>query len=231
MANIAVGGGVTDIRGSIGGTTFARGRGGLYARARVKPLNPKTALQVNRRAVQSAAAAAWSSLTAAQRTAWNSYALNTSWTNKLGQSINIGGSPAFTRLYTLMVLAAEPAPSNAPTLDGHASGTVGTISASAGAGFPALQLPTIGWNKDLDGDLLLIFATPPYSQSRAAMPKAWRFVIALQGSSGVPESFPYGLTQFPFPFVVDQKIGIAYVHIDPQRRVSVRNHVFAIAGM
>jgi len=230
MANIAVGGGVTDIRGSIGGTCFARGRGGLYARARVKPLNPKSALQVTRRAVQSAAAAAWASLTAAQRTAWGSYALNTSWTNKLGQSINIGGSPAFSRLYTLALLAGLAAPDAAPALDGHASGTVATFTASEATQLYTLAEPSLGWDKDTDDDTLLIFIGMPQGVGRASVPSRFNFLQALAGDSGSPLEFPLALSAPPYPFIETQRLSVAMVHIDPSLRVSVRNVAYAFAA-
>ena len=227
---VTYGGGVVDARGSMAGNTFSRNKGGAYVRARIKGVNSKSALQVVRRAVQSAASAAWSSLTAAQRTAWGTYALNTSWTNKLGASINIGGIAAFTRLYTLRILAGLAAPTAAPTMTGHASGTVVTFSAITSTQVVTLAVPTLGWDKDTDDDTLLIFQGMPMPPSRESAPIRFNFLQAIAGSTGSPESFPLALDATKYPFIEGDRLSLGLVHIDPYNRVSVRNVIYCFSA-
>ena len=74
MALVKYGGGVVQMSGSIGGDTHARNRYGNYIRARTKPINPNTDLQVAIRAAMAFLADRWSqTVTSAQRTAWNLY--------------------------------------------------------------------------------------------------------------------------------------------------------------
>lgn len=86
---------MTSASGSIGGTTFARNRFGMYTRARSMPVNPNTAFQQARRAAMGTAAAYWSVITDAQRSAWDAYAAGSPTTNSLGQTVYLTGAQQF----------------------------------------------------------------------------------------------------------------------------------------
>lgn len=91
----------TQISGSIGGTTHSRNRFGAYIRSRSVPVNPNTARQVAvRNAVRSLTIAWQVTLSQAQRNAWDVYAANVSWVNKLGQSVNLTGLNHYIRCNT-----------------------------------------------------------------------------------------------------------------------------------
>ena len=90
--------------GSIGGTVFSRNRFGAYIRARSVPVNPNTARQVVARNAARSISIAWQTvLTQAQRDAWNVYAANVSWTNKLGDTVNLTGLNHYLRSNSLRV--------------------------------------------------------------------------------------------------------------------------------
>ena len=98
MALVKFGGGITDIRGSIGGTTFSRNRFGGYIRARTTPVNPNTQRQSTMRAIIASVASAWSSiLTALQREAWEVYADSIVVSNKLGEQVKLTGFNQYVR--------------------------------------------------------------------------------------------------------------------------------------
>ena len=61
---------VSEGRGSIGGTTFSRNRGGAYSRNRTIPTDPATAAQIAQRARFATISASWATLTDAQRNTW-----------------------------------------------------------------------------------------------------------------------------------------------------------------
>lgn len=66
-----------EMRNSIGGTTYTRSASGKQvARARVKPINPRTNAQVLTRQQLGAASANFTVLTSFQQAAWNSFAKN-----------------------------------------------------------------------------------------------------------------------------------------------------------
>ena len=230
MATIKTSALIADIRGSVGGNVFARNKAGLYARARIKPLNPRSALQQLRRAKLSAAAAYWSQLTAQVRADWQAYATNTSWTNRLGDSINIGGEAAFIRLVALWLMHSSTIPTAAPTAYGHASATISTVTAVTTTQIATITEPSAGWDKDTDDDVLLIFAAMPQPASRAMAPNRFQFMRTIVGNSVAPQTFPFALSAWPWTFAEGQKLTLGFVHIDPETRVSVRTFASCFAA-
>ncbi len=212
MATIKTSALISDIRGKIGGNCFARNKAGLYVRA-------------------SATTAAWKALTAQQRADWQAYALNTSWTNRLGDSINIGGEAAFVRCGCTRLLAALALPTDAPSDYGHASGTISTITALALAQTIVLAEPSTGWSKDLDADQLLLFESMPQSVGREMMPSRWSYMQTVVGSSTLPETFPLTLNTSRWTYVENQRLGLGMVHLDPENRISVRTFAFCFAAV
>lgn len=97
MAVVRPGPIVADIRGSIGDTTFARNKGGLYAKARTTPANPQSDAQTYTRNAITAISKAWSAaLTATQRANWRAYA-------RSFPQLNTWGNPTHTTGYTRYV--------------------------------------------------------------------------------------------------------------------------------
>lgn len=86
MALIKLGMLASDVRGSIGGTTFARNRSGAYARNRTKPVNPATPLQTQSRARFGNQANGWSGLSGEDQSTWEGLAVTTTLLNRLGES-------------------------------------------------------------------------------------------------------------------------------------------------
>lgn len=84
--------------GSIGATVYSHNRFGAYIRARSIPVNPNTDRQVAARNAVRALAILWeTTLTQAQRDAWNVYAANVGWTNKFGDAVNLTGLNHYVR--------------------------------------------------------------------------------------------------------------------------------------
>lgn len=99
---------LADIRGSIGGTTYSRNRGGSYARNRTVPINPQSANQERARSSLSDWSTYWSnSLNNTQRAAWNQFAETVVAVNVLGESITYTGQQMFIRSSTLIQLAGS----------------------------------------------------------------------------------------------------------------------------
>ncbi|MCH8478817.1 MAG: hypothetical protein LAT56_12865 [Wenzhouxiangella sp.] len=98
MALIKPGALIAEIRGSVGGATFARNRGGQYVRNRSIPLNPQSTRQVAVRQQFGNLSNLWSTtLTPTQRTAWSTYAANVPLPNALGEDRNVSGINMFSR--------------------------------------------------------------------------------------------------------------------------------------
>lgn len=101
---VQYGGGILDARGSIGGQTASRNRFGNYLRARTTPVNPATDRQnAIRVAIQFLCDVWQTTLTAAQRAAWEVYAANITRVNKLGAQIKLTGFNMFIRSNSIRV--------------------------------------------------------------------------------------------------------------------------------
>lgn len=162
MALIKLGGGVTGMSGSIGGTTFARNASGAYARARTIPVNRKTAAQVKIRAIMSQLKTAWLALSAAERTGWATYAANVAMTNRLGETVYLSGFNQFCRsngalLYQGAAIV-EAAPTiftlgeQDPTMSITSVGSTGVVTVSFDDG--------LGWCAEVGGYMLLQQSAP-----------------------------------------------------------------------
>jgi len=117
MALVKFGGGIIEMRGSIGGTTFSRNSTGNYARAKTTPINPQTALQQTVRAAMAFLTDRWSAtLTANQRTAWNLYASSVQVLNRIGESVNISGFNHYIRSNMIRKQYANPLVDEGPTV-------------------------------------------------------------------------------------------------------------------
>lgn len=89
---------IADARGSINGTVYSRGIGGLYMKNRVKPLNPQSTAQTAVRNQLAVLASSWRGLTDAQREAWGAQADNYPATNRLGETYKPSGYQLYMTL-------------------------------------------------------------------------------------------------------------------------------------
>jgi hypothetical protein len=219
MANIKLGGGVTDIRGSIGGTTFSRGPAGAIARQRVKVINPRSALQVARRAVASSLAQHWSQdLDAGERADWNAYAAATDFTNKVGDTIQISGLACFVRLNSLRMLMGLAVQETAPLSAGMAATVVCSVGAVYATGKVQVGEPSAGFDKTDPLEFLVVFAGLPMKPGRTQSPRGHRYVGFIQGNA-VPPVFAVDLG-WPYAAQTGDNYPMRIVHIDNQSRVA-----------
>lgn len=209
MALVKFGGGVTQMAGSIGGTTFARNRSGNYARAKTKPVNPSSARQNVIRAAIAFLTQRWNQdVTAVQRTAWAAYGSAVTMKNRLGEDINLSGFNHYIRSNSILkqqaitLIDAGPTtlalPEQDPTL---------AITASA-----ATQLVSVGFDDTLDwldedGAYLFVFCGTPQLATRDFFAGPWRFMDKIDGDSVTPPTTPTTMTA-PFTLTEDQKIWV-----------------------
>ena len=214
------GGGVTDMRGSLAGQTFARCAGGNYARGRTKPVNPRSPLQNARRADVAYITKYWSNdLTEQERVDWRAYAAATNWTNKLGQSIQISGLAAFLRLNVLQRMIPSTLITAAPTAVGHAGGTALTFTAEHDTGKLQIAEPTGSFDKDIDIHTLWLSMGIPAQPGRIGIPKGFKYLERVWGSSGAPLGFPYEIDAV-YTMALGQHITVRSMFQDEHYRVS-----------
>ncbi len=193
MALVKYGAGIVDMRGSIGGTTFARNRSGNYARARTKPINPNTGLQIAIRAAMAFLTDRWAqTLTNNQRIAWNLYASSVTVTNRLGESINLSGFNHYIRSNVPRKQSLAPVVDDGPVVfEIPASDpTFATTVSEATQQYTNVYDATMDW-ADENGALLLIFQGQPQNAQRNFFGGPWRFMAGLSGVNGAPPASPF----------------------------------------
>jgi hypothetical protein len=109
MARVTYGALVTDLAGSIAGTTFQKNASGAIARARAyTPVNPSIQ-QSNRQLAMIQLVAKWSTLTLIQKTAWNNLAAAHNKINDWGNYTKLSGYQWFIS-YNLNAFTQEQGP-------------------------------------------------------------------------------------------------------------------------
>lgn len=191
MSLVKFGAGVVQMSGSIAGTCFARNSAGNYARARTKPVNPSSSLQVARRTTMAYWTEYWhETLSAANRTGWASYASYVSMKNRLGESIKLSGFNHFVRVNTFRHTIGQSACPNAPTvLSLPDQDPSFAITASV-----ATQLITVAFNDTLPwGDIVAsamgVFMGRPQLVTRNFFKGPWQYGGSIAGNAVSPQTF------------------------------------------
>ena len=181
--------------GSLAGLTASHNRGGSYFRARVVPTNPNTPAQQTVRGAMSQLAALWSStLTSAQRIAWETYALNVPIPNAFGAPINVGGVGMFIRTNVLALqtgaLGGVPLVT-APSifdLGEYTQPSITNISAATDQLTIAFTAADAWANED--GSAMLIYTSRPVGAAINYFKGPYRFAFGIIGDAITPPTSP-----------------------------------------
>lgn len=159
MAIVKFGGGLSDMRGSIAGTTFSRNSAGAIARQKVTPVNPNTVKQSAIRATFSTIAAAWRTLTDAVRSQFNLYAPDYVHYNVFGDNMPLTGQQLFQKLSMWRnSVNLAPASSCNPPVDVPSPTAARITFDTAG---PIAEIENLGATSATER--IAIYATAPYS--------------------------------------------------------------------
>lgn len=156
--------GTTQIKGSTGAVTFQSTPGGLVMRARTVPVNPNTMRQQIIRNAMNAAAQAWKITGAdpALYALWVNYADNTSWTNRLGDTVRLGPRQQYLRINSFLGGGGEAIIEEPPVLPGIPSPAIVEYSVDTTDGFQALSVaPALA-----DDDLCLFQLAGPLPRTK-----------------------------------------------------------------
>lgn len=194
---------LTEASGSVGGLTFSHNRGGLYTRARSIPTDPATALQAAIRASMAALSARWrGTLTNAQRSAWDDYALATPLLDTLGEPRNVGGIGMYQRGNVLVIQSGvvEGVVDDGPVVDGLPALNAVTVIQDGAASIEVTFDDTQPW-ADEDGAVLLVFQSPSKNAGINFYKGPYRFAGGIEGDSLAAPTSPVSLTPTPFTYV------------------------------
>jgi len=192
MALIKFGGGVVQMSGSIAGSTFARNRYGNYARARTKPINPNTGLQIAVRSAMSLLTTRWAqTLTPVQRAAWNLYGSSVTMKNRLGENVFLTGFNHYIRSNSNPVRLSLAPIDDGPTIFElpAADPTFAITASEATQNITATFDDTMDWASE-DGALLVMFMGSPQNAQRNFFAGPWRLWTAVQGVDPGPAVTP-----------------------------------------
>lgn len=196
----------TNVSGSIGGTTFARNKGGLYCRARAVPTDPATSYQSAVRALVGELSNLWSStLTAAQRAAWGVYADNVPIKDTLGDYRTIPPLAHYIRSNVPRLQAGATRIDDGPTT--FNVGAFGSVSFGFDATADEIDVTftdTDDW-VDEDDAHMIVYASRPVAASINFFKGPFRLAGTIDGDSVTPPTTPAAIA-LPFPCVAGQQL-------------------------
>lgn len=186
----------------------------------MKPVNPRSGLQSARRAQVGYLSTYWSkTLTAQQRADWRAYAAGSTWTNKLGQVIEINGLAAFLRLNALLAVIGEAVTAAAPLAMGHAGGVEFTFDPENDLSNIGLAEPTGAFDPAIVGHHLIVFQGLPVEAGRSGIPKGMRYIGVCSGADPVPPTFPLDIPS-AYTMAEGQLVTCRAMFVDESFRVS-----------
>ena len=203
MAKVIYGSGINSISGRLDGVVYSRNRFGGYMRSYSAPVNPNSTRQQSIRNTFQQLAAIWSTtLTAAQRTAWNLYGASVPVLDRFGVSINLTGFQHYLRSNTLILqcgltrVDAGPTTFSLPETDDEFA----VAASEATNEFTVTFDDTLPWC-DLDGAAMAVFGGSPQLATRDFFGGPWRFADSIDGDS---VTAPTSTTTIASPFVLTE---------------------------
>lgn len=218
---------MTAASGSLKGIVASHNRGGAYLRGRVIPVNPASTFQQTiRNALSTLQTRFLSTVTAAQRAAWATYAENTPITNKLGATVKLTANQWYVACNSLRLQASVAIVDAGPTVFGLPTLTlpVPTIVA-AGTTVSVAYTNTDAWANEVGGELL-VFASRSQNATINFFKGPYRFAGKVNGA-GTPPTSPAVIT---LPFVigpVGSKMFFRFVALRADGRKSI--DLFSVA--
>lgn len=212
-----------EMRGSIGGNTYSRNRGGTYVKRFAAPVNPNTFAQQRARNILATNSVLWQSLTQAQRDAWTAWSDSNPRTNSLGQSITLTGHQMFCSLNSNLRTATMTPVAVPPTVVAP-SGVAGL----AGSWDPALETLTITWTSGPlpAGHKLYVFYSRAVAVTRNPNFNQARFL----GASAAAATSPFTLAPGDIGEVDETKLIVFVAVIAPDGQTSAFQRLDVIAS-
>lgn len=220
---------VTRASGAAGNVVFSRNRHGPYSRARTIPTDPNTALQVVIRNAMSELTVRWRDvLTAAQRAAWDLYALNVLLPNRLGRRTNVSGLAMYVRsnvpriqttAAALPRLDTAPASFNLPSFTPITRVVLNVVDNTVHPFFA----PDDGW-ANVVGAGLIFWISAPQPTTVNFFKGPFRFAGTILGNVGFNPASP-GTVALPVPAGVADRVFVRYRLTSLDGRLSSDNRL------
>lgn len=180
---------LSEIRGSVGGTTYARNKAGLYARNRSKPVNPNTVNQSLVRSQFGINSFNFGALTVDQVAAWNQFAQGYPAVNRVGDTYTPSGRQMYMLCNQNLASIGE-APIDTPPYDIPVVPSCNTAESdfnmATDAGPPIVMLTMVlrDTTSDLATAIIVYQITPNMQPARQSYRNRMRQIgFALQGTN------------------------------------------------
>jgi hypothetical protein len=211
MAKIQFSAVVGDARGKTGGVVFTKNRSASVVRRKVSPIQPRTSYQNSVRANFTGNSKAWATtLTPAQRLAWNALAAQLVKKNIFGAGVHLSGFQLYQRV-SRELSTIGVAPISDPPISFPASFPGGlTFAAAAGAG--TMTLATA--NAPGATEVPVIYATPPLSAGKTFIGKKYNYIFQAAAATAGPYNIAAAYKAKYGNFVAGQLIAVAIKFID-----------------
>lgn len=193
--------------GKQGGIVWSHNASGPYVRNRAIPTNPNTARQVAVRNAMRSISIAWDLiLTQVQRDAWNVYAANVSWQNRLGRTITLTGINHFIRCNVPRVVSGIARVDAAPVIfDIAAADTALAVTASEATQDLTINGDPAGlWIGEADA-WQFYYMGLPQNGGIGFFKGPYRLLTAVPGAG--PPPFPLTIAG-SFPFAAGQRLWV-----------------------
>jgi hypothetical protein len=193
--------------GKQGGMVWSHNKGGPYVRERAVPTNPNTDRQVAVRNGVRSLAIGWNqTLTQPQRDAWNLYASNVSWTNRLGTSTSLTGLNHYIRSNTISLQLGKPRIDAAPVIFDLAAAelALGATASEATQQVTITYDDTLAWANEA-GAFQFFFGGRPQNGGIQFFKGPFRYINLADGAT--PAVSP-GIFNYPFPFAAGQRLWV-----------------------
>ena len=197
--------------GRLGATIASRNRYGAYLRAGTVPVNPSTDRQVAVRGYLQSLAINWNNtLTQAERDAWEVYAANVSWRNRLGEMVHLTGLAHYIRCNSPRLLVGLARVDTAPAIQtiAIAEQELVVTASEATQQFSLAYDDTQDWC-DEDGAFQAVYIGLPQNPGIKFFGGPWRYITKILGDSIAPPSSPETAIDTPnWPFSEGQRIWV-----------------------
>lgn len=198
---------VTQLSGSFGGLTGSHNSGGLYFRARAIPVNPNSVQQQAIRGFVASLTSHWlNTLSAAQRTAWQTYADNVPLMGPLGDPRVVPPLAHYVRSNVPRLQATFGRLDDAPAIFNLGDFTNPSWSnlVAAADTFDTNFTEADDWVSE-DGAIAIILSSRPQNPSINYFKGPYRLVGAIVGNSATPPTTPNS-GNAAFGFDVGQRV-------------------------
>lgn len=180
---ILPGGASPAISGAVGGVVYSRNRGGAYARTRVKPVNPATALQNAVRATFQGLSNFWTTtLGPGDRDTWTTWANQTPRVNRIGLVSKLPANAAFIGANATRLQAGLGIIEPGPTIFALSSlSPPGTLTISGSTAVLSGLAGDDEWNAA--GGALLLYVSKQQNPAKQFFKGPFQFAGALTGGT------------------------------------------------